>query len=141
MCPTPLPYPTPSSPAATAAMRANRRTDTRPERSLRSHLQAQGLRFRKDHLIEVPGLRVRADVVFTRRRVAVFVDGCFWHGCPDHGSLPKANPGYWGPKLERNVERDRLVNDRLLAGGWVVVRLWEHLPLNEAARLIYTALE
>jgi len=138
---TSLPYPTPSSAAATAAMRANRRVDTKPERSLRSRLHAQGLRFRKDHPIAVPGLRIRADIAFTRWRVAVFVDGCFWHGCPDHGSQPKANSAYWAPKLQRNAARDRLVTDRLTAAGWTVVRVWEHVAVEEAAQVVRAAVE
>jgi DNA mismatch endonuclease, patch repair protein len=87
-------YPYPSSPGARAVMRGNRRVDTRPERQVRSLLHARGYRFRKDHLIEVPGARVRPDVVFTRHRVAVFIDGCFWHRCPEHGTSPRANSHY-----------------------------------------------
>jgi DNA mismatch endonuclease, patch repair protein len=97
-----------------------------PERRLRSELHRQGLRFRVDHPINASGLRVRPDVVFTARRVAVFVDGCFWHGCPQHGSFPKANADYWVPKLLRNAERDREIDARLHRAGWQVVRVWEH---------------
>lgn len=136
-----LPYPTPSSAAATAAMRANRRADTGPERRLRSSLHALGLRFRKDYPVSAAGVRVRADIAFPRSRVAVFVDGCFWHGCPEHGCTPRANHAYWAPKLQRNADRDRLVNERLAAGGWRVVRIWEHTPLAEAARAVQAALE
>jgi DNA mismatch endonuclease (patch repair protein) len=84
--------------------------------------------------------RVRPDIVFTRRRVAVFVDGCFWHCCPEHGSRPKVNTDYWGPKLDRNRTRD-LENSRTLErDGWVVIRVWEHVPPSEAFGLIVAAL-
>jgi DNA mismatch endonuclease (patch repair protein) len=126
-------YPHPTTPAMTAVMRGNRRRDTKPEVRLRSALHARGLRFRKEYRIEVPGLRVRADVAFPRQRVAVFVDGCFWHACPDHGTQPRANAGYWAPKLRRNQERDSRVNSGLLAAGWAVVRAWEHQPIDEVA--------
>src|SRR4051794_33648294 len=81
----------PTSPHATATMRANRGKDTGPERALRSALHAAGLRFRKDYRLNVAGSRIRPDIAFTRLRVAVFVDGCFWHGCPLHGELPVGN--------------------------------------------------
>jgi DNA mismatch endonuclease, patch repair protein len=138
---TPTPgYPYPSSPGARAVMRGNRRVDTRPERQVRSLLHARGYRFRKDHLIEVPGARVRPDVVFPRHRVAVFIDGCFWHRCPEHGTSPRANSHYWGPKLDRNVARDRRVDEALTAAGWVVTRLWEHDGPEEAVARIVAAL-
>lgn len=117
-------------------MRGNRRRDTRPELRLRSSLHAQGLRFRKDFPIQAMGRRVRADVAFTRWRVAVFLDGCFWHRCPEHGSTPRANDRYWGPKLDRNVTRDREVDRRLRKAGWTVVRIWEHEPPAQAAARI-----
>jgi DNA mismatch endonuclease (patch repair protein) len=126
-------YPHPTTPAMTAVMRGNRRRDTKPEVRLRSALHARGLRFRKDYPIEIPGLRVRADIVFPRQRVAVFVDGCFWHACPDHGTQPRSNGGYWAPKLRRNQERDLRVNSGLVDGGWTVVRAWEHQPIDEVA--------
>lgn len=119
-------YPVPSSAAVTAVMRGNRKRDTRPEVAIRSALHRRGLRFRKDLLLRVGDLRVRADVVFPRRRLALFVDGCFWHRCPEHGTSPRANAAYWGPKLDRNVERDRLQTAALRADGWTVVRAWEH---------------
>jgi DNA mismatch endonuclease, patch repair protein len=107
-------------------MRANRRRDTKPEVALRSALHALGLRFRKDLPIRVPGRVVRPDIVFTRDRLAVFVDGCFWHRCPLHGNVPRANNDYWQPKLDRNVARDRAVDDALRAASWRIVRAWEH---------------
>jgi DNA mismatch endonuclease, patch repair protein len=126
-------YPHPTSPAITAAMKGNRRADTKPELALRSALHAQGMRFRKDFLLRTSaGSRVKADIVFTRDRIAVFVDGCFWHGCPEHGNSPSVNTGYWGPKLARNKERDVRVTSELKADGWSVVRIWEHEPLHRA---------
>lgn len=117
-------------------MRANRKNDTGPERRLRSALHAAGLRFRKDVSLTAPDIRVRADVVFSRARVAVFVDGCFWHSCPEHATSPSRNQGYWLPKLARNVERDRAGDAALAAAGWEVVRVWEHeLPRMAAVRI------
>ena len=136
-----LPYPEPSSRAASATMRATRRSDTKPEVVIRSLLHAQGVRFRKDFLVRAPGVSVKADIVFTRRRVAVFVDGCFWHWCPQHGAIPRSNLGYWKPKLEGNVARDRLVNRVLLEDGWRVLRIWEHVPGRQAVDWIMAALD
>jgi DNA mismatch endonuclease (patch repair protein) len=95
---------------------------------LRRELHRLGLRFRK-HARPISELRCEADVVFRTERLAVFVDGCFWHACPVHGRTPATNSTYWAQKLERNVERDKR-NDRLLAeDGWTVVRVWEHEPM------------
>ena len=115
-------------------MRANRRSDTKPELALRRALHRRGYRFRKDYRLDLEGARVRPDIAFTARRVAVFVDGCFWHACPDHGSKPAANVWYWEPKLRRNVERDRAADAALAAAGWDVVRIWEHAPLEYHSR-------
>jgi DNA mismatch endonuclease (patch repair protein) len=133
-------YPHPTSPAVTAVMRGNRRVDTSPERRVRSLLHASGYRFRIDHRIQVPGLSVRPDIVFTRKRVAIFIDGCFWHRCPQHGTSPRANSRYWGPKLARNAARDQRVDQALRAAGWTVVRIWEHVAPQNAAALIVAAL-
>lgn len=130
---TPLPYPKPTSAEVSARMRRNPRRDTQPEIELRKELHARGLRFRKDFLLRAPGRSVRPDIVFTRARIAVFVDGCFWHCCPEHGNKPQRNRGYWGPKLERNVARDRAVDAALTADGWVVVRGWEHEAVHDIA--------
>lgn len=109
--------------------------DTAPELALRSELHRRGLRFRVDRR-PVPGIRTRADVVFPSAQVAIYVDGCFWHGCPEHGTMPKANSGFWGPKLARNQERDREIDSALSAAGWTVVRIWEHEdPLDAADRV------
>jgi DNA mismatch endonuclease, patch repair protein len=129
-------YPHPSSTAASAVMRGNRRRDTRPEVRLRSLLHAQGLRFRKDLRIRAGGRQVRADIVFTRRRLAVFMDGCFWHRCPQHGTSPRSNSWYWTAKLDRNVARDREVDQALRDAAWTVLRIWEHEPVAAAAARI-----
>jgi DNA mismatch endonuclease (patch repair protein) len=122
-------------------MRANRRTDTKPELALRHALHRLGYRYRKDYRLDLDGgRRVRPDIAFTARKVAVFVDGCFWHACPEHGSKPRANEWYWGPKLVRNVERDRINDAALILAGWTVVRLWEHVPIDEAVSTVLTAL-
>ena len=123
-------------------MRANRRTNTKPELALRSALHRLGYRFRKDHRLNLAdGARPRPDIAFTARRVAVFVDGCFWHACPEHGSKPSVNQWYWSPKLQRNVERDRAADAALAAAGWRVVRIWEHVPLAAAVAEVTAALE
>lgn len=114
-----------STAAARNTMRANRGRDTAPELLVRSLLHRQGYRFRVD-AAPSPELRRRADIVFRRARVAVFIDGCYWHGCPDHGSMPKTNRTYWENKLGRNVARDRETNSHLRAQGWLVMRFWEH---------------
>lgn len=99
--------------------------DTAPERVLRSALHRRGLRFRV-HVRPLRGVRREADVVFPKARVAVFVDGCFWHGCPDHASWPKANADWWREKIEANRRRDADTDDRLREAGWAVVRIWTH---------------
>lgn len=127
------PYPEPTNSAATRVGKGNGRTGTKPEARLRSNLHRRGLRFRKDLLVRSGGLRVHPDVVFTRVKVAVFLDGCFWHGCRHHQVVPRSNPQYWLPKLRRNVERDREVDGALRQNGWTVVRVWEHEDLDDAA--------
>lgn len=109
--------------------------DTKPELGLRRELHRRGLRYRVD-VAPLPGLRRRADVVFARRKVAVFVDGCFWHRCPDHGTDPKNNSDWWRAKLDRNVERDRDTDAALRAAGWHVARVWEHEDMAAAATTI-----
>jgi DNA mismatch endonuclease, patch repair protein len=134
-------YPHPSSAGRSANMRAIRRTDTKPELALRRALHRLGYRYRKDYRLDLDGgRRVRPDIAFTGRKVAVFVDGCFWHGCPEHGSKPRANEWYWGPKLLANAERDRVNDAALQLAGWRVIRLWEHLSLDEALAAVVTAL-
>lgn len=116
-------------------MRANRRRDTAPEMAVRRAVHALGLRYRVDER-PLPGLNRRADLVFSRARVAVFVDGCYWHGCPEHGTTAKTNAGYWGPKIAGNVARDADTDRRLEAAGWAVIRAWEHDdPIDVAERV------
>jgi DNA mismatch endonuclease (patch repair protein) len=112
-------------------MRSQRRRDTKPEAALRSELWRRGLRYRVD--TKVVGRRRRVDIAFTRAKVAVFVDGCFWHSCPEHRSLPKANRAWWTDKLETNERRDRDTDAELTAAGWLVIRVWEHEDPTEAA--------
>lgn len=121
-------------------MRANRRSDTKPELALRRALHSRGYRYRKDYRLDLTGARVRPDIAFTARRVAVFVDGCFWHCCPQHGTQPANNTWYWEPKLARNVARDRAADAALRAAGWSVVRIWEHESLAAAVAAVVTAL-
>ena len=125
-------------PVAASTKRRMARTaqrDNPRERALRSALHRRGLRFRLHEPI-VPGTRRTADILFRASRVVVFVDGCFWHGCPQHGTWPKNNADWWRSKIEANVARDRDTDDRLNAAGWRVVRVWEHEDVTEAAERI-----
>jgi DNA mismatch endonuclease, patch repair protein len=111
--------------AVRKSMQGNRSRDTKPEKVLRSLLHRRGLRFR----VCCPPLatsRLTADVVFTRARVAVFIDGCYWHGCPAHYRQPKTNPDYWSAKIARNQERDQGFDEELDQAGWTVIRVWAH---------------
>ncbi|AOW93741.1 very short patch repair endonuclease [Rhodococcus sp. WMMA185] len=114
-----------TDPATSARMRAQRRRDTAPELSLRRELHRRGVRYFVDRA-PVKGIRRRADLVFPRRKVAVYVDGCFWHSCPEHATFPKNNAKWWAEKLAGNVTRDRDTDARLEDAGWTVVRVWEH---------------
>jgi DNA mismatch endonuclease (patch repair protein) len=127
----------PKGPAATDAsvrlrMRSTRRRDTPGELELRSELHRRGLRYRIDRPV-LRDRRRRADIVFPRERVAIYVDGCFWHSCPLHGTIPKANREWWMEKLRANRNRDRAANELLRNAGWVVVRVWEHENFGEVA--------
>ena len=133
------PYPFPASAAVTANMKANRRTDTKPELALRAALHALGYRYRKDFRLDLPLRRVRPDVAFTRRKVAVFIDGCFWHGCPDHYRPSTKNKVFWEQKLAANRARDAQTNETLTAEGWAVIRVWEHEDMDAAANRIEAA--
>ncbi len=122
-------------------MRANRRKNTGPERAVRSRLHARGLRFRVDLPVAAgEGRTLRPDVVFPRQRLAVYVDGCYWHGCPDHGTTPVANRAYWEPKIEENRKRDAEQTARLERAGWRVLRAWEHEDPDEVADRVVAAL-
>lgn len=114
--------PVPLSPTVSAQMSRMPTRGTEPEWRLRRLLHARGLRY-KLHRRDLPG---RPDIVFARARLVIFVDGCFWHQCPDHGVLPKNNREWWRTKLDGNVARDRSKDKALVALGWRVVRVWEH---------------
>nr|WP_231932827.1 very short patch repair endonuclease [Micromonospora rifamycinica] len=113
-------------------MRRQPRTSTKPELALRRELHRRGLRFRVNHS-DLPG---RPDVAFSRAKVAVFVDGCFWHRCPQHGTVPRNNREWWQAKLDRNVARDRAKDAALAELGWVVLHVWEHEAIGAAADLV-----
>lgn len=113
-------------------MQSTRSRDTAPELALRSELHRRGLRFRVCSP-PIKGVRRSADVVFRRQRIAVFLDGCFWHGCPTHYIAPKQNDDYWSSKLRTNQTRDADTDHRLREAGWSVVRIWEHVPVPDAA--------
>jgi DNA mismatch endonuclease (patch repair protein) len=116
-------------------MKATRQRDTAAEIALRRLLHARGLRFRL-HRQLLPQLRRHADIAFMSARVAVFVDGCFWHSCPIHATSPKANQRWWAEKLAANRRRDKETNRRLRAAGWLVIRVWEHeAPMAAAVRI------
>lgn len=113
-------------------MEGQGRRDTGPELALRRELHRRGLRYRVD-VVPVPGMRSRADLVFRPSRVAVYVDGCFWHMCPDHFIPPVNNAAWWRAKLEANVERDRRTDQTLRDVGWLPIRVWEHADVAETA--------
>lgn len=128
-----------SSEATARSMRSNTRRDTAPELAIRRLLHARGYRYRVD-FAPWPNKRRRADIVFTRLKVAVFVDGCFWHACPEHSRVPLTNREYWEAKLKRNARRDLDTTSMCQAEGWTVVRIWEHVPADEAVAMIVEAL-
>ncbi|WP_344087594.1 very short patch repair endonuclease [Luedemannella helvata] len=111
------------------------RASTGPELAVRRELHRRGLRFRVN-LAKLPG---RPDIAFTRARLAIFIDGCFWHRCPDHGTLPRSNADWWLAKLDRNVERDAEKNRALVDLGWLPIHVWEHENVREAADRIEQA--
>lgn len=106
--------------------------NTKPELAIRRLLFASGLRYRV-HRRPVSGLRREADIAFVHDRLAVFIDGCFWHGCEIHGSWPKANAAFWRRKIERNISRDAATKIALEEAGWIVLRIWEHEKPSVAA--------
>ncbi|MFE9854670.1 very short patch repair endonuclease [Streptomyces sp. NPDC005780] len=124
-----------SSAARRRNMQAIRSRDTQPERLIRRLVHGNGLRYRIAAR-PLPDLRRTADLVFRPVKVAVFVDGCYWHGCPEHYVAPKTNPGYWSDKVARNVARDRDTDKRLAEAGWLVLRFWEHQDSGACARKI-----
>lgn len=113
-------------------MRSIKSVDTKPEERLRKALFSKGYRYRKHHGEH------KIDIAFPSRKIAIFVDGCFWHMCPKHGKLPKSNKRYWTPKLKRNVERDKKINAHLKKTGWKVIRIWECEILESTTSVVNT---
>lgn len=130
----------PPTPDVQRRMTSQRRKDTAPEIRIRRGLFRKGFRYRCGY--PVPGRARRTiDIAFTRWRVAVFIDGCFWHGCPEHFVPPRANAAWWRAKIEANRRRDAETTQLLLTAGWRVVRLWEHTPTDDAIHDIQAALD
>ncbi|MEH3138808.1 MAG: very short patch repair endonuclease [Mycobacterium kyogaense] len=130
-----------TTPGRSRNMAAIRRANTKPEVALRSRLHHEGRRFRKDYAVRIDGKLIRPDIAFTKRKVAIFVDGCFWHCCPEHGRRPSVNGEYWSPKLAANAERDRRQTAALEQAGWHVVRLWEHETVDQMAQVVIAQLQ
>ncbi|MGW2637326.1 very short patch repair endonuclease [Streptomyces sp. NPDC001348] len=109
--------------------------DTAPEIAVRRLLHASGLRYRVN--VPVPGMPRRTiDIVFGKAKIAIFLDGCFWHGCPKHATQPRANAQWWRTKLDKNMARDLETTEHLTAAGWTVLRFWEHEPAADVAHRI-----
>lgn len=123
-----------------ASMQSNKGRDTKPEVALRSVVHSLGLRYRVSTR-PLPGVRRTADMVFSRVKVAVFLDGCFWHGCPQHHTVAKTNAEFWAAKVETNRLRDRDTDRRLADAGWLSFRVWEHEDPVEAARRVKAVVE
>ena len=131
--------PKPSSISARNRMKATKPRDTAPEKALRSELYKKGLRYRVDAR-PIKELNRRADIVFRSTKVAIFVDGCFWHGCPIHGTQAKANAEFWKNKIRQNQMRDEDTSKRLKKAGWRVVRVWEHENPEKTSDKIYNVI-
>ena len=130
--------PPPSSPSARRRMQRQPSANTEPELAVRRELHRRGMRYRVG-LRPIPDVRRTADIVFTRARVVIFVDGCFWHACPMHGTWPKANLQWWRAKLENNANRDHDTDLKLREAGWTVLRVWEHEdPADACNRIVET---
>ncbi|MFC8535417.1 very short patch repair endonuclease [Streptomyces sp. NPDC057249] len=130
----------PSSPAVSARMSRQASRDTAPEVAVRKLLHASGYRYRLNE--RVPHMSRRTiDIAFTRARVAVFLDGCFWHGCPVHATQPKSNAEWWRQKLDRNMARDAETTAHLVAEGWTVLRFWEHQAPAQVAEKVAEAVD
>jgi len=133
--------PAPSSSLVSRNMKNVRTRDTGPELAVRRLLFANGLRYRVNYKPSSPKLgRSSIDIAFPGKRLAVFIDGCFWHSCPEHGSVPKANNKWWQKKLAENVERDEKVTNTLKEGGWRVQRFWSHESPEDVCQLIQKAI-
>jgi len=129
-----------SSSRARNVMRGNRSRDTRPELAVRSIVHRRGFRYRVSAR-PLPEVRRSADLLFAKAKVAVFVDGCYWHGCPEHYVPSLTNKDYWADKISRNRIRDIDTNSRLEAEGWLAIRIWSHMDPEEAADVICQALK
>lgn len=116
-------------------MQGNKSKNTAPELAVRRLVHAMGLRYRVNSR-PLTGLRRTADLVFPRRRITVFIDGCYWHGCPQHYRVSKTNTDYWGPKIDQNRVRDEETNTALNDAGWIVLRFWEHEPPDSVSERI-----
>jgi DNA mismatch endonuclease (patch repair protein) len=127
-----------SSAGVRRSMQANKGRDTRPELKLRSAVHALGLRYRVS-IRPLPSIRRTADLVFSPAKVAVFLDGCFWHGCPQHHTKAKTNAAFWAEKVERTRVRDQETDRLLNESGWLAVRIWEHEEAVEAAERVAAA--
>ncbi|MFE1396538.1 very short patch repair endonuclease [Nocardiopsis dassonvillei] len=129
-----------SSSEVSRRMRSNKGRDTKPELLIRRLLHSRGLRYRVNYR-PLPALRRTADIVFTKARVAVFVDGCYWHGCPEHYRPSRKNADFWREKIESNRSRDEETNQSLVESGWTVVRVWEHEEPGSAATRVLEAVQ
>ncbi|MFE9394514.1 very short patch repair endonuclease [Streptomyces flavidovirens] len=133
-----MPHPIPSSAGVSARMSRQGSRDTSAEIAVRRLLHAAGLRYRVN--VPVPGMPRRTiDIAFGRAKIAVFLDGCFWHGCPQHATQPKSNAEWWRTKLDKNIARDRETTEHLEAQGWTVLRFWEHENPQTVALAVTTA--
>lgn len=130
-----MPQLLPSSPATSRRMAKVRQKGTDAEVALRQEMHRIGLRYRIDYEVQRKPRRI-ADVAFPGRKIAVFVDGCFWHGCPEHATWPKRNAEFWQQKIKANRKRDADTSERLRSVGWTVLRFWSHESPTEAARAI-----
>ncbi|MGA5165230.1 MULTISPECIES: very short patch repair endonuclease [Streptomyces] len=133
-----MPDAVPSSAAVSARMSRQLSRDTAPEVAVRKLLHAAGLRYRVN--VPVPGMRRRSiDIAFGSAKIAVFLDGCFWHGCPQHATHPRSNAEWWRAKLAKNIARDRETTEHLQALGWTVMRFWEHESPDAVAQAVTQA--
>jgi DNA mismatch endonuclease (patch repair protein) len=129
-----------TDPTTSARMSRQRTTGTAPELAIRRRVHAEGLRYRVDAPLPT-NRRRRADLLHGPSKVAVFVDGCYWHGCPDHYRTPRTNAAWWDAKIERNRQRDRETDRQLRTAGWLPIRLWEHENADKAARRVIRAIQ
>ncbi|MFI0238986.1 very short patch repair endonuclease [Streptomyces sp. NPDC016845] len=125
----------PSSPSVSTRMSRQGSRDTAPELAVRTLLHRAGFRYRVN--LRVPGMSRRTiDIAFPKSKIAVFMDGCFWHGCPDHATHPKSNADWWRTKLDKNMQRDIETTEHLRSEGWIVLRFWEHEDVQTVAATV-----